>query len=420
MQAVVMVSLMTIAAGAGFAAQDVVVGPQSGGTDESLQAAINTVIKAGGGRVLIKPGTYVLHRGLTLTKAKNVSLVGEPGARLVMAPEVCVAAAADAPKGQGFVEVEPAAGLTEGMGLEIQANGLLDTTPSGQKYQRPFFGTTVVAVEGNKIKVRRPLDYAVPTGTKIVYAYNAITLSGTASNITIQGLEIDLNRDKWPLRPINHTSHCAVFGAGAYDHTKGMAGASIEGVVIRNCVLRNCHHRGVAWYSVVRSSVVGCRIEDTGAEAIDFDHFCFNCEARDNDIRNAPSGVELNDASDCIVENNRIDGCERGIIVWRWFAGDHLNTGNIFRSNQITNSKKVGIACEPRTSKTMITANTIQGSGGTGIQLGGDENTVEQNTVRGCAKEGIFVSGNRNVSHGNDLKENRAPMKDTGKENQVQ
>jgi parallel beta-helix repeat protein len=106
--------------------------------------------------------------------------------------------------------------------------------------------------------------------------------------------------------------------------------------------------------------------------------------------------------------------------VWRWFAGDHLNTGNIFRSNQITNSKKVGIACEPRTSKTMITANTIQGSGGTGIQLGGDENTVEQNTVRGCAKEGIFVSGNRNVSHGNDLKENRAPMKDTGKENQVQ
>jgi parallel beta-helix repeat protein len=155
----------------------------------------------------------------------------------------------------------------------------------------------------------------------MVFAYNAIALSGETSNVTIEGLEIDLNRSAWPVRPINHTTHCAIFGAGAYDHKKGTAGAPLEGVVVRRCVLRNCHHRGVAWYSVVRSSVVGCRIEDIAAEAIDLDHFCFNCEARDNDIRNAPSGVELNDASRCVVENNRIAGCEKGIIVWRWFAG---------------------------------------------------------------------------------------------------
>ncbi|MBM4048828.1 MAG: hypothetical protein FJ279_27315, partial [Planctomycetes bacterium] len=76
-----------------LAGQDVVVGPETGATEAALQAAINAAIKAGGGRVLIKPGTYQLHRGLRLTHAKDVSLIGEPGARLVFAPEVHTVAA---------------------------------------------------------------------------------------------------------------------------------------------------------------------------------------------------------------------------------------------------------------------------------------------------------------------------------------
>jgi parallel beta-helix repeat protein len=419
-QAILVAGMVWLFAASILAAQDVVVSPDTGGTDKTIQDAIDAVNKAGGGRVVLKPGEYVLHRGLILQNARGVSIIGGPGVRLKFAPEVCVVAAADAPKGQDFVEVESAAGVAEGMHLEIQAQGRLEITPSGSKYQVTYFDATAAAIEGNKITMRRPLEYAVPKGAKMLNVYNAFTLGGGTANVTIEGLEIDLNRDQWPVKPINHTCHCAVLGSGAYDHKRGVAGSLVESVVIRNCAIRNCHHRGIAWYGVVRSSVIGCRIENTGAEAIDFDHFCFNCEARDNDIRNAPSGVELNDASNCIVENNRMDGCENGIIVWRWFDGDDLNVGNVFRSNQITNSKKAGIACETRTGKTTITGNTIQGSRGKGILVGGDENRIEQNTVRGCAKEAILVSGNRNVLRGNDCKDGQELLKNVGRDNVVQ
>ena len=418
--AILMAGFMGFLAASSFAAQDVVVSPDMGGTDKPIQAAIDAVIKAGGGRVVIKPGEYELRRGLILQNAKDISIAGGPGVKLKFAPEVCVVAAADAPKGQDFVEVESAKGLAEGMVIEIQANGLLDTTPSGGKYQRPFFGASIVAVKDDKITMRRPLEYAVPKGTKIVYAYNAILLGGRTLNVTIEGLEIDLNRDQWPVKPINHTSHCAVMGAGAYDYKKGVTGPAIEGVVIRNCVFRNCHHRGVAWYSVVKSSVLDCRIENTGAEGIDLDHFCFNCEAKGNEIRNTTSGVELNDASDCIVENNRLEGCERGIVLWRWCHGDHLNTGNVFRANVITNSKSAGITCETKTGKTTIANNTVTKCGGVGIHIAGDESTITGNIISGCEKEAMLVSGNGNVLCGNDCKENKAPLKNTGKENRIE
>ncbi|MBM4085905.1 MAG: hypothetical protein FJ272_14050, partial [Planctomycetes bacterium] len=301
-----------------LAGQDVVVGPETGATEAALQTAINAAIKAGGGRVLVKPGTYLLHRGLRLNNVKDVSLVGEPGARLMFAPEVHTVAAADAAQGETVIQVESAAGIDAGMTLEIQAPGHTYESPDGRKHVCPYFGATVASVSGNQITTTRGLRYAVPKGTKLLHLYNAILLSGRVSNVLIEGLEIDLNRDAWPVRPINHSEHCAVFAAGPYDYEKGPTGPPIERVTIRNCVLRNSHHRGVAFYSVVRSAVVGCRIENAGDEAIDFDHFCFHCEARDNDIRNAPVGVELNDPSDCVVENNRIDGCEKGINLWRW------------------------------------------------------------------------------------------------------
>jgi len=419
-QAILVAGIVWLFAASILAAQDVVVSPDTGGTDKTIQAAIDAVVKAGGGRVVLKPGEYVLHRGLILQNAKGVSIIGGPGVRLKFAPEVCVVAAADAPKGQGFIEVESAEGLSEGVQIEIQAKGLLDTTPSGGKYQRLFFGASVAAIEGRRIKTRRPLEYPMPKGTKIVYAYNAFLLGGETSGVIIEGLEIDLNRDQWPVKPINHTCHCAVLGAGAYDYVKGVTGPAVENVVIHNCVFRNCHHRGVAWYSVVKSAVTGCRIENADAEGIDLDHFCYHCEARDNEIRNCPVGVELNDASDCIVERNTIEGCEKGINLWRWCPHEDLNRRNLFKANKIVDTKGTAIFCGPKTGKTTITGNTITRCSGIGMQILGDDNTITGNGLRGCEKEAIFVGGNNNVINGNDVRENRTPLKNTGKDNTIE
>ncbi len=384
------------------AAEEATVRPEAG--EQGIVLAVNAAIKAGGGRIILEPGTYELRRGLALQNAKNIALIGRPGATLKFAPQVCATAAADAPKGQDFVEADSAEGLAEGMRLEIQAQGLLDTTPSGAKYQRPFFDATVVAVEGNRIRMRRPLEYAVPKGTRMVHVYSAIVLGGGTANVTIEGLTIDLNRDQWPVKPLSHSSHCAVLGQGPYDYYKGVTGPPVESVVIRQCVIRNCHHRGIAWYSVIKSSVFGCRIENTGAEGIDFDHFAFHCVARDNDIRNCHVGVELNDASDCLVENNRIEDCEKGIILWRWCRMDDLNLRNVFRGNRIVNTKTTAISCEAATSKSIVSGNTIAGCGAVGIHIAGDDNTVTGNTLSACGKEAVKVTGLRNTVKENEVK----------------
>ena len=55
-------AFMLLSAGAGWAEMEVVVAPEAGATDKEIQAAIDTVVKAGGGRVVIKPGEQHLYR----------------------------------------------------------------------------------------------------------------------------------------------------------------------------------------------------------------------------------------------------------------------------------------------------------------------------------------------------------------------
>lgn len=413
------VGLALAATGLAGAAETAIVKIPSGAAEADIQTAIVKLGKQGGGRIEISPGSYELRRGLRFQNTSGVTLVGRPGTRLVLAPEIVATAAQDAAKGAKLVMLESVAGLLPGMHCEVQAPGHSYETPEGKKMVCAYFGLSIAAVDGNRLTTTGPLAYPVPKGAKIIHVYNAISIGGHSAALGFQGLEIDLARDRWPVAPINHTEHCAIFAGAAFDYKKGPLGPPIEKITVRDCVLRGAHHRGVAWYGVVRSEVTGCQVENTGAEGIDIDHFCFFCRIKNNTVRRAPVGIELNDPSDCLVENNRIEDCQRGLNLWRWCDGAHLNVRNVFRGNQVLRCKSFGIFCGPKTSQSDVAENLVDGSGAKGIHIAGDENRVEKNTVRGCRTEAILVSGQRNVLRGNRCEASGVAVKNTGKDNRI-
>lgn len=386
--------------------------------ERAIQEAIDRLARSGGGRIELAPGEYELRSGLLFDGVRNVELIGRPGVRLVMAAEIVVETAQDAAQGASLIEVVSNAGIAPGMHCEVQAAGRSYASPDGRKHVCPHFAVAVAAVDGRRITIKSPLPYATPKGTKVLHSYNAIAIRGRSANLLFQGLEIDMARGRWPTPPLNHTEHCAVFAATRYDYAKGLLASPVERITVRGCTLRAAHHRGVAWYGVAKSVVDSCRFEELGAEAIDFDHFTVHCRAIENQIRGVPVGVELNDAADCLVQNNRIQDCGRGVNLWRWCAGEQLNVRNVICGNQISGAKAAAIYCGPQTSLTTVRDNRIDGAG-KGIQLAGDESLVERNSVRKCAQEGVLASGSRNKIQGNHCERCGEAVKAVGAQNTV-
>ncbi len=366
-------------------------GDFNGRTEEAIVKAIEEVSRIGGGVVLIKKGIYSIRRTISLHGKKNIAIIGEPGTVLRMPPEVWSVAIAEAEVGRDFVELESTKGFEPGMKLEVQAPGRTEITPSGKKIVVPYFDVVVKRVEGNRIHFTEPLKYPIPKGTKILHRYNIFNTTG--ENITFQGLTLDLNKDEWPVRVIDHCNHCAFVGGGT-------------NVKVVGCTVRNAWHRGVAWYGTKHGVVQGCVFENLADEAIDFDHYCVHCVAVDNEIRRCRVGVELNDPAFCTVARNRIEDCEIGINIWRWFKGEEWNAHNGIYENEILNSRRIGIHCGTETWLNEIVGNVVDGSGGVGIDLRGDRNVVVRNTVRRCGEHGILVMGRENLVCFNRCEEN--------------
>ncbi len=376
-------------------AEPLVIRVSPSGSSTNLQNAIDACRSEGGGRIVVEAGMHRLDRPLRFHDAINISLVGEPGAVLKMAPQVVVLAAASAAKGQTFIALKEELRNTRIFDVEIQAPGRVDVTPTtGERRQIPYFGATVDRVEGRRLVLRDPLPYAVPQGTKIVAAYNAIQMDGPTRDIRLEGLVIDGNRKHWPIRPLNHSLHCGLFAVAAYDYARGPVADPLSGIVIRGCTFRGFHHRGIALYNVADSTLVDCVVEDTGGEAFNLDHFVVRCRVVDCQARRAPVGVELNDASHCVVSGTLIEDCPIGINLWRWCVLDGLNVSNVFTGNRIRNASKAGIVVAAGTSGSQVIENKLD-SCAVGIRVAGDDGVVQGNILRGCQK-GVTVSGKGN------------------------
>lgn len=355
--------------------------PSANGLDAAaLNAALDQLRNTAGGDVLLEAGEYTLEAGVRLDQLSKVRILGRGDVVLRAAPGLTTTTAAAGAKDQAFLEVTDAAGITPGTMLEIHCAGRTSTTPAGKSHTQPFIGVSVTAVSGTRLELDRALIAAVPAGTRLLRVYNGFEGHRDIRDVLIQNLTVDMNRPQWPVRPLNHTRHCAFFLSGPYSYDKGPVGPAVEGLRIVGCTIRGAHHRGVAIYHGTHCGVYSCTISDTGAEGIDFDHFCTHCEAVGNTLENC-GNIELNDASYCLVANNTVRRCARGVVIWQWCRLPGLNTGNLILGNTFEQCRGAAVTCDKGADTNVIRGNRVFGGGCPAISLKGTGNVLDGNVI---------------------------------------
>lgn len=102
----------------------------------------------------------------------------------------------------------------------------------------------------------------------------------------------------------------------------------------------------------------------------------------------AVAGIEIDQSDNCLIQNNLLEDCVAGIRI------ENNATGNIFRSNTITNSTSTGIQLFAPANQ--LLRNTIQhatASIGIHCNASSDSSDICGNTIVGSQTAGIQVSG---------------------------
>lgn len=368
--------------------------------EAELQRFINEAIKAGGGEVVIPPGVHLIERGLIVKDAKKLRIVGLDAENTVLQlPPVAYAlAAGTTAAGATTIPVKTQRGFKPGMRLKIEADGELD---SFTKKPKPYHLAIVKTVEKETIQIESALKFPVPDGTMIRHedAPNIIEIRGASEDVRIEKLTLDGGRVDGdpPIR--GHTQLCAIFASGAYSYEKGPTGPKVKKLGISRCFIQNCHGRGIALYSVESAEIDDCTIRDTSDEAIDFDHFTVKSIATHNHIARCLLGVELNDATDCLVAGNEFLECSTGINLWRWCKLPGLNEGNLIVQNVFERTRGNAVQIATGTKVNTVAQNEINASGKNGIIISGEAQIVKANKITGSGMKDIVIQeGKHDVS----------------------
>ncbi len=365
-------------------------------TGEEIQKFIDDAIKAGGGEVIIPPGVHVMERGLVVKDGKKLRISGLDAEECVLKlpPAVHATAAGATAAGATRISVKSPRGFKPGMRLKIEADGEVDAFT---KKPRPYHLAKVKAVEKDAIQLEAPLKFPIPDGTMLRHedAPNLLTLRGACTEVTIEKLTLDGGRlDDDPVIH-GHAQLCALFVTGAYNYEKGPTGPKPGKISISRCFIQNCHGRGIALYSAESVEIDGCTIRDTSDEAIDFDHFAVKCVATHNHITRSLTGVELNDATACLVAGNDFRECGTGINLWRWCKLPGLNEGNIIARNVFEGTEGNAVRIASGTRGNTVMQNEISGSGKNGIILSGEGQIVKGNRITGSGMKAILVQAGK-------------------------
>jgi hypothetical protein len=352
-----------LAPGARAAAEKltVTVGPSDAdvvGTDNTaIQKAIDRVAAAGGGTVLIKSGTYILHNSVRLASHLTLRGEGAPKTILKKAPGVRSQLKLDADYGEFIATVEDARGFAPGMGVAIVDKASRSGwTPSVR---------TIVRIDGSTLHFDRFLhiDYAADNAEEVFSTFPLIA-GYEVEDVRVQDLTADGNRAESEI-----LDGCQA-GAIYFFHSKQMT--------IRNCVARNYPGDGISTQFV----------EDPVIE---------NCEA----YGNALLGIHLGTgALRGIIRFNRAhDNGEDGLyLCWRV---QHT----LYEENQSWNNGQDGISIGHKDTDNTFIKNVVAGNGRAGIFFRDEgeanaghrntfrENKIEDNGRPGAPGYGIRIEG---------------------------
>jgi len=361
------------AAGAADAPPVVRVSQESGGdfqgTDETpiLQALAR--LNKQPGTIEIGPGEFTIHR--TLALPAGTTLRGRGQTVLRLPPPVVVRQAA--PAGQDFLLLDDTRPLANCLRAQIVLHDNIKRPP-GTTTGFPVLPLT--AVQADRLVFAKPLPVDVPAGSFVGSPHNLIEVRGPAAHVRVENLTLDGGRT--PKIPMpGHVERCAVLAQGVFSYEKGPTAPPVDDLVISGCTIRNCYGRAVAFYSVVRSKVTGCQVEDIDDESIDLDHFAFHCEVSDNTIRRGQTGVTINDGAYCLVARNHIEQCGVGITVWWWkmCPQTDIDVENVIRQNTVRQCRDACISIGKRCYRNQVIENTVDGK----IRVQEEDNVVRDN-----------------------------------------
>ncbi len=365
-----------------LAARELRVEPGAGSA--GIAAAIKEIKAAGGGTLLFAPGEYLLHEPIVIENAHGLTLRGEPGANLRLQHMAYAELSAAVEAGVTTLPARRAQGLRRGQLLRIMAPGAVH--PFTGK-PTPHFDVPLAEIRGDTLVLKKPLAFPAPEGTHVLWTDepNLMEIRGESVDVTIEQLALEGGLIPGAPETPTHNTRSGVWVTGHYDYEKGPLGPKPRGITVRDCRLARFNGRGVAFYSVEEGLVERCSFERTMDEAIDFDHFANRCIARENLIRGCRIGIELNDANDCVIERNRIEGGSSGIRIWRWCKMPELNVRNRVADNLFVGIRGAAIDFFEGTAQNRAEGNQIVAPGKElkdVVRDKGEGNVLVENTVR--------------------------------------
>jgi len=362
----------------------------------AIQATIDAV-PAGGGLVIIPPGTYRLTKAnvnwcLNIVNS-NVVLILQQGATLIMADAQVVTQADEV----YVVQFGDGVSVYDGMG--IKGSGTIDYNAAGQTYTGQLPDTIVrgcLKFDGaNTNSIIEDITLLNANG-------DAILCDGVSTGTRGRGLRItntftDNCGEGIVFRFINDvrcSSNTVLNTAGYATPQDAIEPLHCSGVIVSENVIDNVEGSGV----------------DTDG--------CFNLVISDNIITNyatvAGDGITLSskqaDSQDISVDGNVITGASGvpasfGITSLQdiSFKVDNVT----ITSNTINNSLQAGIRVWVGDSNFTISANTIVNAGENGIKVNGDNVLINGNLILNCgqlvAAQGMVIDGGTGLIISNNI-----------------
>lgn len=343
-------------------------GDFQGSDHTTIQGAIDA-LPATGGTVVIRAGQYWVRH--TLRLRSGVHLVGEPGTELRQPAPKLVTTAAQA--GDTRLVLDNVVGVAAGTALQLLPPEGIETF-DGLATMIQF--VVVTGVDEHGVTLDRPLPFAIQAHSRFGYPFKMIWAS-QVTDVSITGIAFEGGKRAGMSMP-GHHQRSAIWVDSLYSKREGPVQAPSSRASVRACSFRNFYGRGVAFYNVVDSEIVGCSFVHINDEAIDFDHYCYRCKASGNEIIDALWGVAINDASDCLVEGNHLRDCDIGITIWWLPALDPtgLNEHNIVRGNFVRGSRQA-LAVLKNARRNVLEENFLEGA----VIVVESDNQLAHNTI---------------------------------------
>lgn len=380
----------------------VTVGPEKadivGTTDRAVQAAVDYVVRLGGGTVHVQPGTYILRNSIFLKN--GVRLLGSGADSLLFKNESRETTLAE---DSDWYDQEITLANTDGFQV---GDGIILETKNADTGGIDVLRRTLVARSGNRFKLDKALRANFWKGmSPSVSSRFPMVTAEEETDFVVENLALDGNRANNANINGNYAgalwfqdcSNITLTGLNVREYNgDGISFQICHDVVVENCDLVNNADLGVHPGSgSQRPRIANNRISDSTYGIF----FCWGVKyglAEANTISRCNYGVSIGHHDDeNLIINNDITASPVNGLCFRPERGEGFTAkGNRFENNRITDSGgDAGIAVDVQgvTANNSLVRNTIRETRGParriGIQLGPESGAMDlvENNIEGFA-----------------------------------